>query len=169
MSLIVNSSEPRNPSDLCVTFSPATMYVEEGFDHIDSKRVFAAAAGIQVTNNAKCCAERRLLNLLEYEAKCAGAKGTKKRQWILRHTGGCITIWRRTMNGELANSFPCKLCRKSIQNYGLKVKCSVGPNEWFTGYLSKDNENKSKLTTGQTLFFNNKAKFPVCVHIHCGG
>lgn len=131
-----------------------------------SVMVYAEGGGIRCTNNMKCCAERRLLSLLEHEAKNAGQKGTKKGKWIQKHTGGVIKIWRYTADGEYGKVFPCSICRKSIANYGLKVQCTMGPNEWFIGYMEEDNKIHSKPTTAQRLVFKGENKFPVNTRFH---
>ena len=126
--------------------------------------VHAEGYGIHCVNTHRICAERRLLNFLEYEAKVNGCKGTKIKQWIKKNTGGYIKIWRYTDNGELANAFPCSICRKSIINYNLKVICSIGPDSWFEGYLDDDNKCLSKLTTGQRRMLLGCHRFPLNMH-----
>jgi hypothetical protein len=129
--------------------------------------VYAEGAGIRVTNNSNCCAERRLLSLLEYEAKREGQKGKKIGQWIRKKTNGYIKIWRYIgENGDYGKVFPCCICRKSIQNFNLKVLCTMGPNEWFMGYMNEENKIHSKPTTGQRLLFNRENKFPINSHYH---
>ncbi len=128
--------------------------------------VFASANGITVNNNNKCCAERRLLDHLEYEAKLNGQKGTKKAKWIRKQTSGVIKIWRYTADGQYGKVFPCSICRKSIQNLGLKVMCTMGPDEWFCGYMTEENKIHSKPTTAQRMLFRGENKFPVSSYYH---
>ena len=128
--------------------------------------VYAEGGGIRCTNTHRCCAERRLISLLEHEAKMEGHKGTKKAQWITKHTGGFIKVWRYTKDGKHACVFPCSICRKSIIHYKLKVICSMGPDEWFNGYLTEENKNNSKLTSGQLHYFSGTSKFPINTKFH---
>ncbi len=128
--------------------------------------VHASAGGIEVVNTSKCCAERRLLDHLEYEAKLNGQKGTKKARWIRKQTNGVIKIWRYTSDGEYGKVFPCTICRKSIENLKLKVLCTMGPNEWFYGYMTEENKIHSKPTTAQRMLFRGENKFPISSYYH---
>ncbi len=128
--------------------------------------VHASAGGIQCTNSHRCCSERRLLTLLEHEAKNAGCKGKKIGQWIRKQTGGVIKIWRYTSNGKHANCFPCSICRKSLINYNLRVICTIGPDEWFNGFMTNENKDSSKLTTGQRRYFAGNQRFPINMKFH---
>ena len=143
----------------------------EDLSSVDSDRkigitVYSSGGGIQCTNNHRCCSERRLLNLLEHEAKIAGCKGKKIGQWIKKQTGGVIKIWRYTSDGQHGICFPCSICRKSLINYNLKVICTMGPNEWFEGYMTDTNKLTSKLTTGQKRYFAGNARFPLNMRFH---
>ena len=128
--------------------------------------VFAEGGSIQVTNTHFICAERRLLNLLEYEAKINGNKGAKKMRWIRKYTGGIIRIWRYTADGNYGKVFPCSFCRKSLENLGLKVLCPMGPDKMFYGYMTNENKEHSKLTTGQRLVIKKTNKFPINTYFH---
>jgi hypothetical protein len=75
-----------------------------------------------------------------------------------------VKIWRFTADGEYANSFPCSLCRKALIHYKLRVHCSTGPGEWFSGHLNEDNVCKSKLTTSQKRFFAGDRKSPINIY-----
>ena len=136
------------------------------YDRVISKVVFAEGGGITCQNNHRCCAERRLLNLLEYEAKSHGYKGTKKKKWIHQQTNGFITIYRYKANGELGTSIPCLICAKSLKNYNLKVRCYIEGYGWFCDTMDCDHAPESKLTTAQRLYFSKEAKFPVNLNFH---
>lgn len=128
--------------------------------------VYAEGGGIRCINNHRCCAERRLLSLLEHEAKNNGCKGSKIRNWIKKNTNGYIRIWRYTSDGNYGSAFPCSICRKTIEHYNLKVICTIGPDEWFTGYMTDENKSISKLTKGQMSCFSGESKYPLILKIH---
>jgi hypothetical protein len=126
--------------------------------------VYASGGNVTHTNNHLCCAERRVISELEYNAKKSGHKGKKKGVWIRRVTGGVIRVWRFSSDGQYANAFPCKVCMKSIVNYGLKLQCSIGPDLWYKGICPPRGGNteedvasldvpSSKLTNGQRFYF----------------
>lgn len=128
--------------------------------------VYASCAGIQCTNTHRCCAERRLISLLEHEAKTEGCRGKKIGQYIRKKSNGIIKIWRYTSDGQFGTSFPCLLCRKSIIHYQLKVLCTMAPNVWFEGPLTEETKNISKLTTGQSKYFSGQSSFPLNITVH---
>jgi hypothetical protein len=122
---------------------------------------------IRMTNNHNLCAERRLINCLENEAKQSGQKGAKKAKWIKKQSGGGIKIYRFTADGKYGKAFPCSICRKSLENLGLRVICTMGPDEiWFDGYMTEENKTLSKLTSGQKLLFSGINKFPINSYFH---
>ena len=121
---------------------------------------------ITVTNGNGCCAERRLLHILEFEIKTHSKQKskTKLRQALLRKTGGIIRVWRisRDVNGNeyYGNCAPCKFCSIALIKRGLRVHCYLENGEEFMGCPS---ELSVHLTSGQRRFFNVQ-RFPLNIH-----
>jgi hypothetical protein len=108
----------------------------------DSKKAVQKA----VTNDPKCCAERRLVRDLVRDAARHGMRPCEVVRWVRRKTGNTLTVWRHLGDGTLGNAVPCCLCRDVILQFGFRVHCSLGRDAWFRGYMDEPGAPASKLT-----------------------
>jgi hypothetical protein len=58
-------------------------------------------------------------------------------------------VWRQRADGTLGCSVPCLVCKAFLDLFDLRVRCLVGPDEWFRGRLSDQDAPVAKLTSGQ--------------------
>ena len=72
-----------------------------------------------ITNDCKCCAERRLIKDLEKEATKKGVPHSQFGWWVHRKYGD-IVIHRMRKDGVLGCSLPCVLCKKAMDRRGLQ-------------------------------------------------
>jgi hypothetical protein len=111
----------------------------------------------QKSNNPLCCAERRLLADLYRQAKVQGVQKHKTALWIHRKYKE-ITIIRETSYG-LGSSFPCLICRASLERLDMRVNCVF--EDKLQCVRITECKYESKLTTGQML--NNQPLKPCVV------
>lgn len=94
-------------------------------------------------------AERRLLDTWIQEARKQGKKSHQVVTWVRRKAGSHMMVWRHQKDGTLANATPCVLCVRELEKFDLKIHCSQGEEEWFSGRLSDGSAPPARPTTGQ--------------------
>lgn len=102
---------------------------------------------VEVTNSPLCCAERRLIDKMVRHAMCQGVRPHNMVAWIGRKHKD-ITVERTTTLGQ-GSSFPCCLCRKTLERLDMRVRC-VWNGQPFCARL-RDTDIQSKHTLGQAL------------------
>jgi hypothetical protein len=54
---------------------------------------------------------------------------------VRRKVGPDISVWRFRANGDLACATPCILCSRVLRQFDMRVHCSQGGSEWYSGHL----------------------------------
>ncbi len=95
-------------------------------------------------------AERLLLSGWVAAARRHGLRQTPQVvAWVRRKAGGDITVVRQLHDGTLGCSVPCVLCARELRRFDMRVHCSLGGGEWFSGKLDQDDAPVPRPTTGQ--------------------
>jgi len=81
--------------------------------------VAVTASGVQVTNNVRTCAERRLLERLVHAARVRGVAAHRMVLFVRRAVGR-LTIRRTTADGCAACSLPCLYCRRQLDAFHVR-------------------------------------------------
>ena len=77
------------------------------------------SAGLEVTNNVRTCAERRMLERLTRLGFARGVPPHRITRFV-RRAVGWLVISRVTAEGEAACSLPCVLCRRRLDAFHLR-------------------------------------------------
>ena len=115
------------------------------------------SASAVTTNTHHCCAERRLLRDAKRLAMRHGVPERDVACWCRRKFGSDITVWRVLKDGTFGCSYPCVLCRRSIEAFGLRVHAvayRVGDNDgpdmsWYHGHVNAPEAPPSRPTRRQ--------------------
>lgn len=97
----------------------------------------------------RCCAERRLLAAWERQARQHGVAAHAITVWVRRKVGPHISVWRFQKSGTLACATPCVFCARELRRFDMRVHCSQGDNEWFSGRLEGPEAPEARPTSGQ--------------------
>jgi hypothetical protein len=89
----------------------------------------AASVPYVATNDCHCCAERRFIGRLRLEASREGVQRCSFARWVHRKYGDLI-VSRTLHDGTPGISFPCVLCRKTLERTSIQWKAHFGPI-WF--------------------------------------
>ena len=106
--------------------------------------VIAVTHTMHVTCNHRCCAERRLLAVLERQAHVQGGP-RHSIAWFVRRSIGELHIERTTADGAAAICLPCVLCRKELDKYDIRWTAYNKDGETVTS----DEAPKAQLTSRQ--------------------
>ncbi len=82
-------------------------------------------------------AERRLLSCWISDARKHGLRSHQIVTWVRRKVGGDITVWRYQKNGVLGCAMPCVFCARELRRFDMRVHCSQGGGDWFSGHLDQ--------------------------------
>lgn len=83
------------------------------------------------------------------EARRHGVPPQRVVIWIRRKIGGDIAVVRYRSDGTMGCAVPCVLCQRELKRYDLRVHCSIGGGDFFSGRLSEQGAPPALLTAGQ--------------------
>ena len=95
------------------------------------------------------------------QARKAGVPPHKQVAWVRRKLGSSVVVWRRTADGALACAAPCLFCNRELQKFDLRVLCTLGDGQWFSGRLSEEGAPTPALTGGQKKVLR-KQRWKLC-------
>ena len=107
------------------------------------------------------CGPRRLLQSYVRQSRKAGVPPHKQVAWVRRKLGSIVAVWRRTADGALACAAPCLFCNRELQRFDLRVLCTLGDGQWFSGRLSEEGAPTPALTGGQKKVLR-KQRWKLC-------
>ena len=106
-------------------------------------------SGLMCSNTWRTCAERNLIEILIHEIRRKGVP-PHKAAYYFNSKHGIVTISRMLGTGEQGNSLPCILCRRRMEEFGIRWKAYY-KGRWVDS--SHSDVPDSKLTHKQLVSF----------------
>jgi len=106
------------------------------------------SSGIEVSNNVRTCAERRLLETLVRRARERGVHAHRIAHAV-RRAAGLVSVTRLTAAGEDTCSLPCLFCRRKLDALHVRWRA----HDW-SGPVDCASAPPSNLTQRQRMLFH---------------